>query len=277
MKQLPDIVTSVGFWASVGTLVGVAGAWATYALDSWASRRQDHAALLNLIAGIDAELALVSEWAGGDEGNQGYLLSKPRGQLLQEHPDWFYPNRRIFTFETPALSSLTNSPYAKSVGALLPSFVRLNHSIRRLLDYTAGLHTFVMVDLDLYMGSIKKLSPKSDPAELVSSTTPEKIFVSLPSKNMGFTEREMDYLNYVFGMNEKVHQQLIGGAEGPPGCLYLEFRSAKKALEGFKSRHLKPARQPWWYWVLHFVAAFFFFNGVWQVLRWFEILPRCFR
>lgn len=256
----------------------MAGAWATYALDSWASRRQDHAALMNLIAGIEAELALASEWACGDEGNQGNLLSKTRGQLLKEQPDWFYPNRRIFTFETPALSTLTSSPYAKSVGALLPSFVSLNHSIRRLLDYTAGLNTLAMADLDLYMGSIKKLSPHSDPAELVSSTTPEKILVTLPDKDAGWTERELDYLNYVFGMNEKIHQQLIGGADSTSDlCLYKSFRAARKELQEFTASHQKPQGQPQWYWILHLVASFFFLNGIWQILRWFEILPRCLR
>lgn len=274
MKQLPDILTSVTFWAAIGTLWSAAGAWFTYVAYAVSSRQQTHEGVMNLIAGLEAELELVSGWASGEEGNQGYLRSKTRKQLIEEHPDWFYPARMIFTFETPVLSSLTGSPYAKSVSTLIPSFMRLNNATRRLLDYRHGLQEFVLGNPTLYMGAMKKLSPHTDPVSLVSSTTPEKIIVTLPSKEAGWTEPETMYINCIFGMNENIHQNLIGGVDSPGNlCLYKSFRAAREELEYFKSKHKRREKLPWWYWFLHALAVLFFFNGLWQVLRWFEVWP----
>src|SRR5438445_3402057 len=88
MKQLPDILTSATFWASIGTLWAASGAWFTYVAAAIASRQQNYEGILNLIKGLEAELELVSEWASGDEGSKGYLV-KTRIQLMKEHPDWF--------------------------------------------------------------------------------------------------------------------------------------------------------------------------------------------
>lgn len=131
MKQLPDILTSATFWASIATMWAASGAWFTYVAAAVASRQQIYEGILNLIEGLEAELALVSEWAAGDEGNQGYL-TKTRAQLAQEHTDWFNPSRAVFKFSTPTLGNLTNSPYARSLTPIVRPFVMLNHSIRRL-------------------------------------------------------------------------------------------------------------------------------------------------
>ena len=69
MRQLPDIMTSATFWASVGTLWAAAGAWFAYVAAAVSSRQEAYQGVLNLIAGLEAELHLVSEWAAGDEGN----------------------------------------------------------------------------------------------------------------------------------------------------------------------------------------------------------------
>lgn len=90
MKQLPDILTSATFWASIATMWAASGAWFTYVAAAVASKQQTYEGILSLIEGLEAELALVSEWASGEEGSQGYL-AKPRGQLAKEHSDWFNP------------------------------------------------------------------------------------------------------------------------------------------------------------------------------------------
>src|SRR5690349_10817445 len=111
MKQLPDILSSATFWASIATMWAASGAWFTYVASVVASRQRTYDGIANLIEGLEAEMVLVSQWASGDEGNQGYL-SKTRAQLVSEHPDWFNPSRAVFKFSTPSLSSVTNSPYA---------------------------------------------------------------------------------------------------------------------------------------------------------------------
>ena len=79
MKRLPDILTSATFWASIATMWAASGAWFTYVAVAVASRQQTYEGILNLIEGLEAELALVSEWAAGNECNQGYV-SKTRAQ-----------------------------------------------------------------------------------------------------------------------------------------------------------------------------------------------------
>jgi hypothetical protein len=271
MKQLPDIVTSVTFWAAVGTLWSAAGAWFTYVAAAVSSRQQNHDGLMNLIAGVEAEFDLVSEWARGGEGDQGYLLSKTRVVSVQEHPDWFNPSRMIFTFETPALSSLTNSPFAKSVGAQLHTFVSLNHSIRRLFAQVDRLNAFALGDLKMYQSVMEKYGSKVDAADMAFLPAPSTISVPPPHK-INWTQLERVYINLIFMMNEAIHQNLIGGAEGPPGCLYLMFRAVRKNLEDFKVSHRQRERLPWGYWILHLLAAALAGNGIWQVLRWFDIV-----
>ncbi len=267
MKQLPDVLTSVAFWAAVGTLWSAAGAWFTYVAATSSSRRQDYDGISNLISGIEAELDLVSEWAHGDEGDQGFLASKTRLELVKENPDWFNPSRMIFKFDTPALNSLTSSPFAKSAVSQLPSFVRLNLAIRRLLDYVDRLNAFALGDLGLYQSVLVKYGYKGDPADLASSTIHKEIVVPLPH-TIPWTTTERIYINHLFLMNESIHQKMIGGAEGPPNCLYLEFRRARKELQKMKAAHLRPKSLPWWYWILHALAGWFIISGAWEVFRW---------
>jgi len=92
-----------------------------------ASRQQTYEGILSLIKGLEAELALISQWASGEEGSQGYLV-KTRLQLVNEHPDWFNPSRMVFTFSTPVLNEVTNSPYAGSLEPIVRPLVMLNHN-----------------------------------------------------------------------------------------------------------------------------------------------------
>jgi hypothetical protein len=276
MKQPPDILTSVTFWAAVGTLLSAAGAWFAYAGTVWASRKQNHDALTNLIAGVEAELELVSELAHGGKGDQGFLLSKNKVQLVKEHPDWFNPSRMISKVEAPTLSSLTSSPFAKSVGKRLPTFVLLNHAIRLLMEQVDRLNNFALGDLALYQSVMVKYGAKGDPADIAFSPVPAEVVVPLPH-TIQWTDLERTYINLIFVMNAGIHQHVIGGAEGPSIGLYQEFRSAKRELEEFELAHLKPESQPWWHCILHVLAAIFLLNALWQVLRWYEVWPSTWR
>jgi hypothetical protein len=275
MKQLPDILTSAAFWASIGTLWTAAGAWFTYVASAIDSRRKTYDGVSNLIEGLEEELKLVSEWAAGGEGERGYLRST-RAKLARERTDWFNPSRMIFTFGTPNLNSLTSSPYAKSMGTVVRPFVLLSHSIRRLFDYIERYQAFVMGDVALFQAVLEKYAPKSSPLDQARSTLPDTIVVPLPS-SIQWRPEERVYINNIFMMNEAMHQGLIGGDDSKdPLCLYKAFRSARGALETFKSS-LRRERLPRWFWALHFVASWLALNGLWQVLRWYGLWPRAWR
>ena len=249
IKQLPDIITSAGFWASIATLWSASGAWFTFVGAITSSRQQTYEGVLNLILGIEAELALVEEWASGKEGEVGYLKSESgKERLAKAHPDWFNPSRQVFTFDTPTLNSATSSPYASHLTPVLPEFVRLNHAIRRLFDYIKIYQTFVHADPDLY----------------------GEVFVLVSQGKYPAGGRGRTYTNIVFFMNRTIHQELIGGMDSPDeGCLYKSFRRARKALLDLKSS-LRREALPWWYWILHVVATYLAMNGIWQVVRWFR-------
>jgi hypothetical protein len=260
MKQLPDILTSATFWASIATLGAASGAWFTYVAAEAASRQRTYEGILSLIEGLEAELALVSNWAAGGEGNQGYV-SKTWPQLIKENPDWFYPRRAVFKFSTPTLSNLSNSPYVKFVKPIIQPFIMLNHSIRRIFDYLDRLHSFIFGDVEKYRSVLPKLTLNPpNPA----STLP------YPSE-IGLTLEELSYVNQIFMMNAEIHQGLIGGADSSDGlCLYRAFRAAQQALQKFKSE-LKREPLPQEFWILHIVAGSLAWIGFWEVMRWFEI------
>jgi hypothetical protein len=87
-KQLPDILTSAGFWASIATLWSASGAWFTFVGAVRSSRQQTYEGVRNLILGIEVELALVEQWASGKEGEIGYLKSEDGTEgLANAHPE----------------------------------------------------------------------------------------------------------------------------------------------------------------------------------------------
>lgn len=262
MKQLPDIVTSATFWAAVGTLWSAAGAWFTYVAAAVNSRQETYEGISNLIAGLEAELNLVKEWADGGEGK------KTKVQLVKDHPDWFNPSRRIFPFSTPVLSNFTTSPHTKSLGPLIRPMVMLNHSIRRLLDSIADYNAFVMGDVALYQSVLEKYATSPNDAHSVS---PAPVLVPPPHK-IEWTDEEHVYINHIFMKNAAIHQELIGNTDSKDElCLYSAFHAASEGLEKFRNS-LRRQHLPFWYWILQVVAGWLALNGVWQVLRWFELL-----
>jgi hypothetical protein len=268
MRQLPDILTSTTFWASIATLWAASGAWFTYVAAAVDSRQKTYEGILSLIEGLEAELALVSEWACGDEGNQGYV-SKTRAQLVAQHPEWFNPSKSVFTFQTPVLNNVMNSPYARSLAPIARQLVMLNHSIRRLFDTIRRYQAFVFGDVALYQSVLPKFAV--NPPNLAASVMPTSVVSPHPA-HLGLTPQEQVYVNHIYMMNESIHQGLIGGADSPDEvCLYKAFRSARRALREFK-QELRPEPLPSGFWVLHMLAGALALDGLWQVLRWFGIL-----
>lgn len=270
MKQLPDIMTSVSFWAAAGTLWAAAGAWFTYAAAAWKSRQDTYKEVLNLLTGLEAELDLVSEWVGAED-SPGYL-SKTRLQLVKEHLDWFNPSRNVFRFSTPMLNNLTNSPHASALGTEnLRDLVMLNHSTRRLFENLDRYETFAMADFSMYQSVIPKFAAPMTPAQTASSTLADTVVLP-PVHQIAWTPREQVYINHIFMMNEAIHQRLIGGADSAdPNCLYKAFRTGRAAIQKFK-RDLKPEEAPSGFKLLHGLAGALALIGLWEVLRWFEIL-----
>jgi len=181
-----------------------------------------------------------------------------------------FPSRMVFTFNTPTLSNLTNSPYAKSMGPIIRPLVMLNHSIRRLFDSMSRYQAFVMSDVAMYQRVLPKFAPKTSPTELATLPTPTTITVPHPS-HIKWTPEEDVYINHIFMMNEGIHQGLIGGGDSADDvCLYKAFRAARKALQEFK-RGLKRQPLPPWFLLLHIVAGALAWIGFWQLMRWFGI------
>jgi hypothetical protein len=272
MKQLPDILTSATFWASVGTLWAAAGAWFTYVSAALDSRRKTYEDVSNLILGVEVELELVQEWARGGENDQGFFRAT-RAELIKAHPDWFNPSRSIFTFDTPNLNTLTSSLHIKSMATVIRPLFHLSFSIRRLFDYQDKHRAVAMGDITLYQAVLEKFAPKTAPLEVFQSLPPE-IIVTPPAWKIKWEPKEQAYINLIFMMNESIHQFLIGGADCYDDlCLYKAFRSAKGALQTFKGS-LRREPLPRWYWILHLLATGLALDGIWQVLRWFDFWPK---
>lgn len=244
-----------------------AGAWFTYVAAALVSRQQTYDAILNLIDGLEVELELVSGWAAGSEGDKGYL-AKTHVQLANEHPDWFNPSRAIVKFDVPTLTSLTNSPYVRSLKPIIRPFVILNYSIRRLFDTMERYEAFVFGDIAMYQSVLPKFATSA--ANDAHAIMPKSILSPHPSQ-IGLTPEEEIYVNHIFMMNEMVHQRFIGGADSDDeSCLYRAFRNARKALQEFK-KELRKELLPAWFPILHIVAGALAFIGLWEVMRWFEI------
>ncbi|HLJ40963.1 MAG TPA: hypothetical protein VKT50_05705 [Candidatus Acidoferrales bacterium] len=252
MKPLPDVVTSASFWAAFATLWGAAGAWFTFVLTAKSSRKQTYEGVMNLIAGIEAELRVVENWASGKEGDEGYLKTDDASVLARKHPDWFNPSRHIYTFDSPTLNNFTNSPFVAHLMPLVPVLVRLSNSVHRLFDFvTTQYNPFVASDPRSYQGAVRNLS------------------LGVPLKSL--ESNEQIYVNFVFGMNKTIHQDLIGGVDCTDDtCLYKAFRSARSAIGDFKKDlHVEPL--PRWYWILNILAICLIVVGFVEVFRWFDL------
>jgi hypothetical protein len=114
--MVATIPESAGFWASIATLWGAAGAWVTYYGIVSGSRNDRDAGLRALLSGLKAELTIVSDWASGGEGSRG-CEQRQLTDLEQERRDWFDPGRLIFSFYCPIIHGLTNSPFVKELAS----------------------------------------------------------------------------------------------------------------------------------------------------------------
>lgn len=246
LKHLPDLNISSSFWASIATMWAASGAWFTFFFTVKTAKEQNHDSTVSLLSGLEAEMELISGWASGAEGEQGYSQNITTEKLIQDHQDWFNPSRQIYSFDAPSLQNFTTTTDLRRFAEIVQPLVALNHSIRRLFDLNHELRTYVHSHLSLY----------DSVSEKFSHTT------------RVWTHQEQVYINIIFGFNRKIHQQVIGGADSTDGsCLYKTFREAKRAVAEFKTR-LHPEAFPKWYLILHAVAAYFAVYGLWQVFRW---------
>jgi hypothetical protein len=234
---------SASFWASIATLWGAAGAWLTYFGTVWSNREERSAALSTLLSGLKTELVVVSDWASGE--GKGYE-QRPASELERERPDWFNPGRLIFSFECPTLRNLTNSPYIRELGPIVDDVVRLSRSITRLFNCYEEYREYVNSRPLLYDSVVKKLA----------------------QQKADFTEAEREYLKDIFRRNAQIHQSLIGGIDSQDSlCLYKTFRAAKESVNNFLRTYAKPLF-PWWYWILHVIAAAAFLKGLLLIIAW---------
>jgi hypothetical protein len=60
VRELPGIVTSTAFWASIATMWAASGAWLTYVAAVVSSRQKAYQGVLNSIAGLEADPAWPS-------------------------------------------------------------------------------------------------------------------------------------------------------------------------------------------------------------------------
>jgi hypothetical protein len=248
--MLPAIADSTAFWSSLLTIWAAVGAWFTFFGAANDSRHRNHEDIMNLLTGIDAELELVSLWAGGGVEEKGYLHINTNEQLVKLHPDWFDPSRQIFTFDTPSLQSFTTSAQLRYLPSIVRPLVRLNYSIRRVFDLHDELRTFAHSHPALFDSVSKKLAVKPNT----------------------FTPDEQTFLSIVFGFNRRIHEELIGGEDSTDElCLYKAYRTATASIETFRSK-AKPEPLPRWYWLLTLVATVFAALGAWELLRWLRVL-----
>jgi hypothetical protein len=175
----------------------------------------------------------------------------------------------VFKFNTPTINALANSPYTKFLTPIIRPFVTLNHSIRRLFDALERYQVFVYGDVAMFRNVLPKFAVGT--AQTGSSTMPIAVVSPHPA-TIGLTREEEVYVNHVFMMNEALHQNLIGGADSKDNvCLYKAFRGARIALTEFREK-LTREPLPRWFWLMHGVAGTLAWLGLWQILRWFEVL-----
>jgi len=264
----PDILTSTTFWGSIATLLAASGAWFTYVASVISSRQRIYEGISNLVEGLEAEFVLISQWASGEEGSQGYV-TKTRLQLVAAHPEWFNPSFMIFKFNTPRLNTITTSPYIGHLGAIATQLVMLNHSIQQLLDSTARQQTFAMGDTLMFQSVMEKLAPKTSPLEMALTPPPKAVASPQPAK-ISWAHEERAYINIIFMLNEGIHQGVIGGADSGNDCLYKSFRAARSALQEFK-KGLKREPLPFEFTLGHVVAGWLAFMGLWEMMRWIGV------
>jgi hypothetical protein len=228
-----SIADKASFWASIATILGLAGAWLTYFAASQVAKREQNDELQGLLESLKTELNEISLWASGGENSPGYLPNPDQINLTTIHPDWFNPSRQIYSFEYPTIRNITANSLLSKIRSIEEPLVLLNHALTNLFELHREYRSYVLSRPEIYSSTLHKLTsiPPGEPSDA-----------------------EAEFMSHVFSYNRQLHQDLIGSRESTRLCLYTAYRSAKKAIDSLDK---KPplARTPWWYWVFHLLAA----------------------
>jgi len=236
---------SAAFWASIATLWGAAAAWFTYFGTVWRNRKDRDAGVRTLLSGLNAELEVVNDWAGGN--GSGYPSEME--DVRKEQPGWFVPSRLIFSFQCPIIHGLTQSPYLRELQPIVTDVVALSRSITRLFDFYGEYRAYAT----------------SHPALYDAVTTKIGLAQGRP---VPLTEQEQTYVSQIGSCNAQMHLQLIGGKDSPdPLCLYKTYCAAKDSITSLE-RNLTPSAFPVWYWVLHLTAGAAIVKGLLLASHW---------
>jgi hypothetical protein len=143
------------FWASVATLGGAAGAWATYYWTARRNRDERTIAARTVLSGLKAELNGMRDWIG-----EGYdVRPLTDGERLQ----WSNPSRLIFPFNCPSLHGLTTSPYITKLQPIAEDVNRLSRSITRFFNYYEEYRRYANSRPLLYDSVLRKLNSPPPP------------------------------------------------------------------------------------------------------------------
>jgi|SRR5437762_3742389 len=236
---------SAAFWASIATLWGAAAAWFTYFGTVWRSRKDRDSALRTLLSGLNAELAVVNDWAGGS--GSGY--PNQMENIQQEQPGWFVPSRLIFSFQCPLIHGLTNSPYIRELQPVVSDVVALSRSITKLFDYYGEYRIYVTSQPVLYDSVMRKIAGAQ----------------GVP---LALTHEEGIYVQQIGSFKGQIHLQLIGGAASADAlCLHKTYCAARDSVSALE-RNLKPPAFPIWYWAVHLTAGAAVVKGVALAGHW---------
>src|SRR5213596_493390 len=109
-----DVLNAAAFWGSIAQLLGIGAAWLAFVSERHDARKRTFEAERSTLAGIEAEMRLISPWASGDPPeNPGYPPGSPESYKDEKWADWSNPFRIIFRLECPVIRNLTRSPHAR--------------------------------------------------------------------------------------------------------------------------------------------------------------------
>lgn len=245
-------------WASAGALIGGVVVWIAFVKDREKGRKALDRGVRNTLLGLEVELDLIQPWATGGENGLGYPamgdLSESRAYYKPRQRDWQNPRRFVHAVQSPTISSLTQSPYARHLQGIIREFANLDFSIRAFFKLHDEYRAYVLSQPVLY--------------DLVQFFN-----VHPPAAGTEFgDERGLAmgrFMEHVYEYNYTLHVDRIGSVQSTdPGCLFHSFANARRALVEF-ARKWKSPREPRSYLFGHFLAALFFIAGLLLMLGWF--------
>jgi hypothetical protein len=242
-------------WTSAGALIGGVVVWGAFVME----RRKGHDAISNgvrnTIHGLRAELELSRGWATGGENGLGYPRQgdeqASRRYYWTHEKSWRKPQRFILPLALPTIDSLSRSRYLGRMKGLIRPFVTLRFALHALFALHQEYRQIVLAQSGMYAALVK--------ANLDAD----------PSKLYRIRDEVHAYVRLVFEYNYQIHVHRVGGAlSDNPGCLYIAYDAATKALNDFE-RRWRPPREHWVYPIGHFLAVIAFAAGLLLVILWF--------